>query len=83
MGDFAKLLGTLESSFFFQLGTAVICGGIVGLERQLRGKAIGIRTGILICLATQIFVRLSVTQGDSGADPTRPSWLLRKPTRGG
>jgi len=69
--DFAKLLGMLESSTYFQVATAIVCGGIVGLERQLRGKAIGIRTGILICLATQVFVRLSVTVDSSGADPTR------------
>ncbi|MFQ5416855.1 MAG: MgtC/SapB family protein [Myxococcota bacterium] len=69
--DLAKLLGTLESSISFQLATSIVCGGVVGLERQLRGKAIGIRTGILICLATQVFVRLSVTTDSAGADPTR------------
>jgi putative Mg2+ transporter-C (MgtC) family protein len=69
--DLAILLDTPESSISIQLLTAVICGGIVGLERQLRGKAIGIRTGILICLATQVFVRLSVTLDSSGTDPTR------------
>jgi putative Mg2+ transporter-C (MgtC) family protein len=66
-----KLPETLESSIYFQLATAIICGGIVGLERQLRGKVIGIRTGILICLATQVFVRLSVTLDSPGVDPTR------------
>lgn len=61
----------LDSSFGIQLAAAVLCGGIVGIERQLRGKAIGIRTGILICLATQVFVRLSITLDDSDVDPTR------------
>ena len=61
----------LDSSFAIQLAAAVLCGGIVGIERQLRGKAIGIRTGILICLATQVFVRLSITLDDSDVDPTR------------
>lgn len=61
----------LDSSFGIQLAVAVLCGGIVGIERQLRGKAIGIRTGILICLATQVFVRLSITLNDSDVDPTR------------
>jgi putative Mg2+ transporter-C (MgtC) family protein len=60
-----------DSSFAIQLAAAVLCGGIVGIERQLRGKAIGIRTGILICLATQVFVRLSITLDDSDVDPTR------------
>ena len=61
----------LETTFFLQIGTSIVCGGIVGFERQLRGKSIGIRTSILICLATQVFVRLSVILAGSGADPTR------------
>jgi putative Mg2+ transporter-C (MgtC) family protein len=57
----------------FQLATAVVCGAIVGTERQLRGKAIGIRTSIMICLATQVFIRLStvLTVEGSVVDPTR------------
>ena len=70
MQDFSTML-RLDPSFELQVGTSVLCGGLVGLERQLRGKAIGIRTGILICLATQIFVRLGVTLDGSGTDPTR------------
>jgi len=61
----------LDPAFALQLGTSILCGGIVGLERQLRGKAIGIRTSILICLATQVFVRLGVTLDGSAIDPTR------------
>jgi len=61
----------LEFSFLVQLGAAIVCGGIVGFERQLRGKPIGIRTGILVCLATQVFVRLSVIMTADVADPTR------------
>ena len=71
MEDLAILFDTPESSISIQFVTSIICGGIVGLERQLRGKAIGIRTGILICLATQVFVRLGVTLDSSGTDPTR------------
>ncbi len=70
MQDFPTML-LIDSSFALQLGTAIVCGGIVGLERQLRGKAIGIRTSILICLATQVFVRLGVTLDGAGTDPTR------------
>lgn len=59
--------------FSLQLVVSVLCGAIVGIERQLRNKAIGIRTSILICLATQVFVRLSVGLAEGGpvADPTR------------
>ena len=56
--------------FWQHLGTAILCGGIIGIERQLRGKAAGIRTSILICLGTAIFVALGASLGPA-ADPTR------------
>ena len=60
------------SEFWLRLGTSVLCGGIVGLERQLRGKAAGIRTSILICLGTQLFVALGASfRDDQRMDPTR------------
>lgn len=50
---------------------AVLCGAILGLERQLRGKPAGIRTSILICLGTVVFVTFGrVLAGDEG-DPAR------------
>jgi putative Mg2+ transporter-C (MgtC) family protein len=57
--------------FWLRLGTAILCGGIVGLERQLRGKAAGIRTSILICLGTQVFVALGASFAGERVDPTR------------
>lgn len=61
----------IEAEFVRQLAVAIICGALVGVERQYRGKAIGIRTSILICLATQVFVRLSLNLDGTTADPTR------------
>lgn len=61
-----------ESRAFWQhLGTAILCGGVIGIERQLRGKAAGIRTSILICLGTAIFVALGASLSPDHADPTR------------
>jgi putative Mg2+ transporter-C (MgtC) family protein len=57
--------------FWLHLGTAVLCGGVIGVERQLRGKAAGIRTSILICLGTSIFVSLGASLGADQADPRR------------
>ena len=65
------MLGLLEYSFFAKIGVSIFCGGIIGVERQFRGKAIGIRTSILICLSTQVFVRLSLQLEGVAADPTR------------
>ncbi len=57
--------------FWQHLGTAILCGAIIGVERQLRGKAAGIRTSILICLGTAIFVALGASMAPAQADPTR------------
>ena len=60
-----------DPSFAWGAATSLACGGIVGLERQIRSKAIGIRTSMLICLSTQVFVRLGASLGGVGADPSR------------
>jgi putative Mg2+ transporter-C (MgtC) family protein len=61
----------LTSEFWIGIGVAVLCGGIVGFERQIRGKPAGIRTNILVCLGTSIFVRLGAVVGGTDAAPTR------------
>jgi putative Mg2+ transporter-C (MgtC) family protein len=61
----------LTSQFWIAIGVAVLCGGIVGFERQMRGKPAGIRTNILICLGTTIFVKLSTLYSGQNADMTR------------
>jgi putative Mg2+ transporter-C (MgtC) family protein len=71
MGTSFPPLDPETSAFWLRVGTAVLCGGIVGLERQLRGKAAGIRTSILICLGTAFFVGLGDSFTGSRVDPTR------------
>jgi putative Mg2+ transporter-C (MgtC) family protein len=45
---------------------------MVGLERQLRGKPLDVRSGVLICLGTFVFIRLSLSaHGPGNIDPTR------------
>jgi putative Mg2+ transporter-C (MgtC) family protein len=58
-------------AFWLRVGTALLCGGLVGTERQLRGKAAGVRTSILVCLGTAIFVALGEAFGPAGTDPSR------------
>jgi putative Mg2+ transporter-C (MgtC) family protein len=62
-------VSTLE--FWKMFGAALLSGGIVGLERQIRGKPSGIRTSILICLGTALFVSLGKSLVDVHTDPTR------------
>lgn len=43
----------------------------IGLERQLQGKPVGIRTSSLICIGTYIFVAVTREQFDVAGDPSR------------
>ncbi len=49
----------------------VICGAIVGLERQLRGKPVGIRTSSLIVLGTYAFAALAQSLNNDVTDSSR------------
>ena len=46
---------------------AILCGGAIGLERQLRGKPAGMRTCIIVVLTTALFITLGETATDSGS----------------
>ncbi|MDT8446300.1 MAG: MgtC/SapB family protein [bacterium] len=51
-----------------------IAASLIGLERQIKGKPVGMRTSILICLGTYVFIALgrSLPLGPGwGQDPTR------------
>jgi putative Mg2+ transporter-C (MgtC) family protein len=61
----------LAPLFWQTAGLAIVCGSLVGLERQLRGKAAGVRTSILICLSTALFVQLGASATNGTGDPTR------------
>ncbi|WKE63934.1 MgtC/SapB family protein [Gallaecimonas kandeliae] len=53
------------------IGMSVLCGAIIGLERQLRGKPVGIRTSALVVLGTYFFVMASLSITNSSTDPSR------------
>ncbi len=53
------------------IGAALLCGAAVGLERQLRGKPVGIRTASLIVLGTYVFICLSMSVSTESTDPSR------------
>ncbi len=54
---------------------ALLCcflsGIIVGLERQLRGKPVGMRTSALICLGTYVFIAATRQVANEVTDPSR------------
>ncbi len=62
---------SVEPFEWMRIGTSVACGMIVGLERQLRGKPVGIRTSSLIVLGTYLFVAIAISFQGSVVDPSR------------
>lgn len=55
-----------------RLLTACLLGGIVGIERERRHKAAGLRTNLLLCLGCAFFTLLSaVLAGDGNPDKGR------------
>jgi len=55
MEDLAKL-GELLPRFLIEILVAIICGGLIGLERGIRKKGTGIRDNILICVSVVLFL---------------------------
>ncbi len=60
----------LDNSLWIKIALCVLCGTIVGVERQKHKKPIDARTSILICLGTMIFIYLA-GQMDGEKDSTR------------
>lgn len=46
-----------------KIAVAVICGGLLGLERQYKNKTAGFRTIILICLGSTIYTMVAQRAG--------------------
>lgn len=61
----------IQPFHWHSIAAALVCGTIVGLERQLRGKPVGIRTSSLITLGTYAFVAVSMSISTGNSDPAR------------
>jgi len=54
---------TLPDQDLIKIALAVVCGGILGLERQYKNKTAGFRTIIVICLGSTIFTMVAQNAG--------------------
>jgi len=55
-----------------RLSLAVIAGGLIGLEREIHGRAAGFRTQILVCLGATLIMLISIYGfAASGIDEAR------------
>jgi putative Mg2+ transporter-C (MgtC) family protein len=66
------MLHDLNTYILLRLVFAAFLGGLIGLQRQLRGKPAGIRTNMLICFGAALFTIISYEMaGSVGGDHTR------------
>src|SRR6266852_3554545 len=62
----------MDPAIPIRLVLAALLGGIIGLEREIRDKPAGLRTNILICVGSTLFMSLSTKVAQLlGGDPTR------------
>jgi len=59
------------SEVLLRLGVAAVLGGLIGLEREYRNKAAGLRTNILITLGSGLFAILSLQLGAANGSSDR------------
>jgi putative Mg2+ transporter-C (MgtC) family protein len=59
-------------AFLLRCGIAALCGGLIGVERELRNKPAGFRTNILICVGASIYMSIGLLiPAADNVDPTR------------
>jgi putative Mg2+ transporter-C (MgtC) family protein len=61
---------------FLRLTMAIVAGGLVGLEREMRGRQAGFRTTILVCLGSALVMIVSISFA-SRPWPHDPSVIIR------
>lgn len=69
------LLRTVVLAFIVRCGVAALCGGLIGVERELRGKPAGLRTNLLICVGAAMYMLVGLMlvhgEAETGTDPAR------------
>ena len=58
--DWVLAMRSLDWTAAGQVTLAAILGGIIGIEREWRGRPAGFRTNILIALGSCVFTLLSI-----------------------
>ena len=67
--------------FALPLLAAIFAGGLIGFEREWRGRSAGFRTHILVCLASCLLMEASVSQGDWHFETLAGTRIVSDPTR--
>jgi putative Mg2+ transporter-C (MgtC) family protein len=64
----ASQLQVVLLPFVVRCGAAAVCGGLVGLERELKGKPAGLRTNILICVGAAMYMLVGLLLVHAGGE---------------
>jgi putative Mg2+ transporter-C (MgtC) family protein len=59
MLDILQSLWPTAGDFLPRAFLAIVCGGLIGVEREIKRKPAGFRTNILICMGSMLFMWLS------------------------
>ena len=70
------------TTYVFRLLIALLIGGVVGLEREFKGKPAGIRTNILISVGSCLFMIISLEVARSGAAAADPGRIAAQVVTG-
>lgn len=62
---------TQVTRILLRLTLAALLGGLLGIEREQKGKAAGVRTHMLVAMGAAMFVLLSQQEGMDSADLSR------------
>ncbi len=57
--------------FLINVSVAILCGSVIGAERQLRAKPAGLRVCVLVVLTTAFFVTIGIEIAGEGGDVGR------------
>ena len=75
------ITSSLTAMMAIKLVLAIFCGGAIGFERELSRKAAGLRTNVLICMGSALFMIISRHIG-GGAPYTDPARLVAQVVTG-
>lgn len=51
---------TWQTDFIIRLALAAVCGGAIGLEREIHGRYAGLRTNMLVCVGACLLMMVSL-----------------------
>ena len=66
-----EVVGVLRLDVLSAVLLSILLGGSIGLERELKGKAAGLRTNILICMGAALFTQVGMSMAGSTPDKSR------------